>query len=836
MIAMKTAPSPRLIATIVALAVPALAYVVFVARFGVNVPFYDDFGKLPIFHDLFTRRLSWNDVWGQQNEHRLIVTLLLLELPVATFTHYDTRAAMIVGALVLVATCALLVWLWLRSPAPLWTAIPIVALLCSPIQFANSLFDYENVYLGLFGVVLTLFFLEGSDGRPRFFWFALASAVLTSYTEFQGLFVWLAGIPYFAAGSGAARLRRTLWALAAVLAIAVYFIGYSVGDASATSPHPSLTALPYVLTEFGALFTGPSFVNAAYVPAALLIGLVLASLAAYEVFGAVRRLPNDPAYRLPLALLIFGLVHVLINAAGRAVLGLEQAASSRYTSYTLVLIAAVYMLTQRALIAAPGRRSVVVAWATIGIIAIQWIVSWTVSWPLGATWAAQRREGADVFVNYAMASDRVIESYLWCCAVPVRERAAEAEADGLSVFSTRLAPFYRQIGIVPGAREPQTFPVPPAIARAISTDEVTAKAFTALAAVYAEDPDVRVLFGAPDATTAATLIHWAANDVPGPAADDMYLGPFREVYAQLDRRLATGAAPAGKAPALGGETYAGPAEWNLSPPFTRDPALGTLRVAAGADLPGKWFASSPEFFVASGRSYRFAADVDAHAVSRGHVCVYAASMPSGVSVGMTCVPGGARPRASVDVKISAIDVALRWAVYVDDVRVGPAPLTLSHIRVDPLGSDPRAGVVDDDESIGLDTPAGRARWYVPPGMSLDPNGASVTLHGTGKESGNLYATSKTRSVLPGREYTISAFVYGRAARLRPPCFYLAEIPSGAGIGMTCAKPGTSAGLTATLRMPSNVWLVQWVAFTNDTTLPSGKELTYSRIAVTERDR
>ena len=322
--------------------------------------------------------------------------------------------------------------------------------------------------------------------------------------------------------------------------------------------------------------------------------------------------------------------------------------------------------------------------------------------------------------------------------------------------------------------------------------------------------------------------------MPGDPADDLYLGPFREVYASLDRRLATGQRERGAAPPLGDEADAGSAEWNLSSPFTRDPALGTLRVAAGLDLPAKWYASSPTFFVVPGRSYRFAADVDARAVSRGRVCIYAAAMPSGVSIGMTCVEGGKAAHASVDVKVSPDAFALRWAALIDAVRVGPEPLSLSRIRVDPLARDPATVPVDDDEDIGLDTPAGRARWHLPPNMSLDPAAARVALHGTGKDSGNLYASSKTRSVLPGRQYTISAFVDARSARNRPPCFYLAEIPSGVGIAMTCAKPGSSGFFTTTVRIPVNVWLAQWVAFTNDTTVPSRKDLTYSHIAFEAR--
>src|SRR5438045_4711770 len=59
-------------------AIPAIAILVLILRYGVNVPYYDEWdceGKL--FRKFWEHQLMWRDLWGQDNEHRMVFPKLI---------------------------------------------------------------------------------------------------------------------------------------------------------------------------------------------------------------------------------------------------------------------------------------------------------------------------------------------------------------------------------------------------------------------------------------------------------------------------------------------------------------------------------------------------------------------------------------------------------------------------------------------------------------------------------------------------------------------------------------------------------------------------------------
>jgi len=806
----------------VVLGIPIIAYVAFIAVYGVNAPYLDDFNKMPIVHDLFTGHLTFGELWQQQNEHRLFTTLVLVELPLALLTRYNLVANLIAGAVLLMISAFFLVAAQVRAGASLWAGVPIVALLFSLVQYVNALFPAESWWLGLVLVIATLCCLERSDDRLLFHWVALGLAVLASFSELQGLFVWIAAIPYFLAAN--VRLwQRATWTGAALLCVMLFFLGFQASPDRAASAHLSTLFVPYVFVELGAVFTGP-------VPDGgwtVILGFLGLLITAFGAFGIWSVWPNDwraPALRLPFALCIFGLLNVGATAAGREAFGISWASSSRYTTATLTLVVGIYMLLEREFAMKATLRKGLVLGAFCVLVAVQFVSSAVVGWPSGAAWAHDRRQGGDVFVNYRMAGDDVIQRYLYCCPDLVRAYASDLEQDGVSMFSGPRADYDRFVGITPIGASADGLPVPAPISDRIARDDLARRAWATLAATYASDDTLRATFGASGTSPSLLVLHWAALDGASDPRTGIFLQPFADLYREFDVSVRN----ADSTTSDDGNEIAGGADWAAARPFSFDPSTGELSVPPATGVSGSVYASSPAFVVVPGESYRLTARIDAKSLQRGRVCEYPAALPSGVGLGMECAAPGSRKNAQLLVTVPQGTYALRWAAVISGAQVGSAPVTISKIRVDDVA--PLTAAASPISHAGLHRAAGRPRWYLPSGVSLDTQNR-IVISGSGAPTGKVYSGSEALAVLPGRTYAFFANVDARAASVKPPCFYLAEVPSGLGAGMTCARLGSAGHYRNSIQIPGNVWLVQWVAFTNGTTITAGRSVTFGNIGI-----
>jgi hypothetical protein len=122
----------------------------------------------------------------------------------------------------------------------------------------------------------------------------------------------------------------------------------------------------------------------------------------------------------------------------------------------------------------------------------------------------------------------------------------------------------------------------------------------------------------------------------------------------------------------------------------------------------------------------------------------------------------------------------------------------------------------------------RSLWYLPPGFEFLRAGEALALAGTGKPAGNLYAHSANIPVRTGAHYNLEVAIDASHARGRPPCFYIAELPSGKGISMLCARNGRTGSYAVHGIVPAGIQWIQLVAFSNNTTIDDGKAVIFSR--------
>ncbi|MFN4241735.1 MAG: hypothetical protein ACK4PI_00705 [Tepidisphaerales bacterium] len=342
-----TPARPLLLAALI----PPLLTAGFVARFGVDLPYWDEWVHLQTLVKYEQGTLSWADVFAQYNESRKPVPRLLI-LGLALVGLSDQRVQM--GLSVLLASCTLLAAaLLLRHSAP--AMLPWVrglllltssALLLAWSQWQNWLWGIQFIcFLPLLGLMLTLLACV-VERVPS--WGKVAVAVTTaaaaSFSFAAGLLLW----PVNAVALVLLGRVRVAWlavyVVAGGLAAWAYFTGYqrpawvpTWGDALGEP----LRLTHYLLVLAGAgLLPRETAVAAQFNPVALATvagaaligtGAVLAVLAVARA-ATGRRDPLGLAWALVFA---YGVSALALAALGRSPMGLDTALLSRYATFSL---------------------------------------------------------------------------------------------------------------------------------------------------------------------------------------------------------------------------------------------------------------------------------------------------------------------------------------------------------------------------------------------------------------------------------------------------------------------------------------------------------------------
>jgi len=369
---------------------PPLFLSIVILTYTVDIPFADQWAMLAVLARFYDGTLTFQDLWVQHNEHRLLVPRTLM-LVLARLSGWNTRVEM--GASVALAAATLGVLLYqLRATGQAtgmrWLLlVPVLSLAVFSLNQAESWWGGWNVqiFLSVFGVTAGLVLLSRPAPRWLTLPLAIVCAVIASYSYGPGLLVWPVGMLILALQLRATRLigagRLLLWSIATVVTIALFFSNYT-WSAQATplgsvlqAPRPYLL---YSVTYLGApptrgaveyLFgqiTGDTaaicnlgdsdlcgYVNTT----AIVTGIVGVGLFALALWTLARRVPL--AIWLPYAALgLYALGTGLMTSLGRAGYGNHQALAQRYaTTASLFWLALVVLGALCAHVHGP-RRSV----------------------------------------------------------------------------------------------------------------------------------------------------------------------------------------------------------------------------------------------------------------------------------------------------------------------------------------------------------------------------------------------------------------------------------------------------------------------------------------------
>ncbi len=422
---------------------PVIGSAAYVAAFAVDMPWVDQFNFIPLLESSLAEALFSADSFAQHNEHRIYFPRLAM-LILARATGYDvvvemyfTQALLLVGLGVLLLVLkrqfkpGALVWLWL-SPVPF--------LLFSLRQHQNFLFGFQLSQVSvLVCSVVSLYAVTrcpASGGGPgwRYAPLALAasSAVVASLSSAGGLLVWPIACLLFLLlplDKGSKRACLACWSLIGVAVWLAYFHGYQ-----RPSHHPDMSfALesPLVAIEYLFVFIGGALSWQRDV--ALIIGLALpvVSLSSLVLVYRAGRLDENAFW---IALMGLGYLTALVAPISRSGFGVEQALESKYSTFSIPIVVAQYVLLLDLVLSRAARELALLKLGVLlGLIGVGLFTSSIEAIEYGKNEKARRERLTPALREYRAYPDQLL-SQIHPNSALVRRGAGVLDRLGYSVF------------------------------------------------------------------------------------------------------------------------------------------------------------------------------------------------------------------------------------------------------------------------------------------------------------------------------------------------------------------------------------------------------------------
>lgn len=315
-------------------AIPVLAYLWGLYAYSNPLPYCDDIDAILGFLNQYTETTGFGNrlelIFSQHNEHRLAYNRSITALYYSLFGQVDLRVLTFIGNLPWFALIGLL-WVAARRrgvSAAEFSVVPLLLLSLTHHELITWAMASMQQYAQLFFAILALYlFVREAHGL------ALLCLAVASFSGGGGLLV-APLLVLHACLERRFRLAAVVVAFAGTLAFA-YFVYFPYAK---PVHHPSIvTAMlsPHILAGYIPAFLGSVSRN---IRIAIPLGLILLALSVHFI----RR--HDKADRFLILVVLFVLETAFVTALTRSGFGIQQALSSRYSEYSLILMSLLYLL------------------------------------------------------------------------------------------------------------------------------------------------------------------------------------------------------------------------------------------------------------------------------------------------------------------------------------------------------------------------------------------------------------------------------------------------------------------------------------------------------------
>ena len=330
--------------------VPVILYFMAWDYYAINIPKWDDHA-FKAFIVEYAHASTWKEkilaLFKQHNEHRVVLTRIIVWLDYSIFGTLNYRHLMLAGNLLLVGVIPLWYVILKKNKKPLSTLLPV------PFIWLTLAF-YENMYWGMsavqnFGVVTlvlwTLYLCLNANALV--FTLSLVLAWLTILTSGNGILVVPIGaVLLFLAQN---RKRFALWLINGAIAIFCYFYWYVKPENNPASKASILQLGKGYMAFLGSFAESIPVMD--HFRVCILMGIVLflvaVSIAFTTLFRIIRNKYSAKFERITdlfcLGAIMFILGTALIVVYSRAGFGLELLITSRYKIYSVLLLIVAYL-------------------------------------------------------------------------------------------------------------------------------------------------------------------------------------------------------------------------------------------------------------------------------------------------------------------------------------------------------------------------------------------------------------------------------------------------------------------------------------------------------------
>jgi hypothetical protein len=359
--------------------IPLLILAINVAKYHADVPFWDQWNFVPLLGKSYEEGITFQDLWGQHNEHRLLFPRLIM-LGLAHASRYNIVWELAVILLLAATTFALLCRQFIKAVrasgfSGLPWALPVFSLLVFTLgQAENWLWGWQiQIFLNALAAVAGLSLLGGREFRWVQFWSAVGLGILATYSFANGLIFWPLGfLALLLAPPGNKRhgtLALSAWAVSSALVVFSYFYQFRYQSPSG-KPWTHFLSQPGEYVQYVLKYLGRPVINTeGYALAIGLIGLLL--------FGAFTFLflrDKRKKARAFLPFFLFGLYSIgcgMLTGIGRVGFGSAQAMSGRYVPFSALIwvsnFAFLYSLSREIRMRARARTVRILSLAAIGV-------------------------------------------------------------------------------------------------------------------------------------------------------------------------------------------------------------------------------------------------------------------------------------------------------------------------------------------------------------------------------------------------------------------------------------------------------------------------------------
>lgn len=308
----------------------------FVYKFGITIPFWDQWEFVPLLEKIHNNTFTLADLWSQHNEHRILFPKIIMLL-LARWSNWNIFLELCTNIVLAFFTLLFLLFILhdTLKTVPAWLKIFASLLVFSMAQYENWMWGWQiQMFLSVLGSVMAIWAANKWQGKSPGLTIAILSAILSSYSFSTGLAIWPALLVLF--------LMQKKWKMRHIIILVISCIGtilfyyHKYTPSTTNAPlslyfHHPLIYIRYVLTYLGSslsLSPSTSFVTA-------LIFLILLLLAIFNI-GRLDKSKLCDFASWP-ALIIYVLLAACVTGLGRAGIGWQQAASSRYTTISSLL-------------------------------------------------------------------------------------------------------------------------------------------------------------------------------------------------------------------------------------------------------------------------------------------------------------------------------------------------------------------------------------------------------------------------------------------------------------------------------------------------------------------